>query len=273
MRTNMVSVVIPSRSEPYLHKTILDVLEKATENIEIIAVLDGWWPTPDLIVTDPKVSYIHFSQAQGMRNAINSAVSVAQGKYILKIDAHVMFEKGFDKVLKQDCKENQVIVPRRKRLNPEKWEVIEDGRLPIDYEYLDHTDLHGIKWDEKTRINWLTPIDDIISAQGSCYFMHKDYFNYLELLDEKNYGSFFLEFQEISFKAWLSGGKVKVNKNTWYAHWHKTEGRGYSLDKNEREKAVKFLQLWKNKKAFSKQIHPFSFIKEKFNDMPGWKNM
>jgi lipopolysaccharide assembly outer membrane protein LptD (OstA) len=43
-------------------------------------------------------------------------------------------------------------------------------------------------------------------------------------------------------KNLVSGGEIKVNKNTWYAHWHKTIGRGYSLDR-EQEKAEDRLLL------------------------------
>jgi hypothetical protein len=36
-----------------------------------------------------------------------------------------------------------------------------------------------------------------------------------------------------------------VNKNTSYAHWHKTEGRGYSLGNAEKDKAITYVAKWK----------------------------
>jgi glycosyltransferase involved in cell wall biosynthesis len=137
----LVSVVIPARNEPYLKKTILDLLEKAAGEIEIIVNLDGYWPAPEDIVDNPKVIYIHRSKALGMRAGINSGVAIAKGEYILKSDAHCMFIcAGFDSVLKQDIKDNWVVVPRRYPLDPEKWQIEErsDNKYPIDRMYLSH---------------------------------------------------------------------------------------------------------------------------------------
>ena len=43
----MLSVIIPSRNEVFLQQTIDDVLRNAVGEIEVIAVLDGYWPEPD----------------------------------------------------------------------------------------------------------------------------------------------------------------------------------------------------------------------------------
>ena len=39
-----ISIVIPSRCEPLLTPTIKDLLVKAKGEIEVIAVLEGYWP-------------------------------------------------------------------------------------------------------------------------------------------------------------------------------------------------------------------------------------
>ncbi|MCX6704106.1 MAG: glycosyltransferase, partial [Candidatus Woesebacteria bacterium] len=89
-----VSIIIPSRNETYLLKTIESVLSAAKGEIEVIAVLDGYWV--DAPIESPKVTYVHIGSSKGMRNAINSGVAMARGKYILKCDAHCMFAPGFD---------------------------------------------------------------------------------------------------------------------------------------------------------------------------------
>ena len=268
----MVSIVIPSRNEKYLQKTIQDLLTKAKGEIEIIAILDGWWQEANEIVNHPSVKYIHFSDARGMRNAINSGVAIAKGEYILKLDAHCMVGEGYDEVLKASCEDNCVVVPRRYRLDPDKWCIREDKPTPIDYMYLSK-DLHGVIWDEKNNDPELEKkkIDDLMSSQGSCWLMKKKYYQELELLDEASYGTFYNEFQEIGLKCWLSGGRVIVNKNTWCAHWHKTKdvGRGYTLNKGEQERAVAFTEKWKDK-GWHKQIHPISWLVEKFKPVPTW---
>jgi glycosyltransferase involved in cell wall biosynthesis len=269
----MVSVVIPSRNEPYLKKTIQDLLLKASGQIEIIAVLDGYWPALPEFVNDPKVTYIHFSNVRGMRNAINSGVSIAKGEFILKCDAHVMFEKGFDTVLSGDCQDNYVVVPRRWALDPEKWEIEKSNpKYPIDYMFLDN-EYHGSPWHEKNKDEDLKihVIDDLMSSQGSCWFMRKDYFHELELMDASLFGTFASEFQEVGLKCWLSGGRVVVDKKTWYAHWHKTESRGYNLDKADGQKAADHVVTWMSKKyTWPKQIHDINWLVEKFAPVPTW---
>lgn len=266
-----ISIIIPSRNEPYLNKTVNDLLDKAKEDIDIWVVLDGYWPTE--YSNDPRVNYIHFTEPRGMRNAINSAVAVSRGEILLKTDAHCLFDEGFDVKLKKDIKKNWIVIPRRYPLDPEKWAIEErkDDKYPCDYEYLDPTDLHGVNWKEKRDERKDIMIDEIISAQGSCWVTTREHFNKIGGLDEKKYGTFFLEFQELSFKTWTSGGKVMVNKNTWYSHLHKTKGRGYSLSSGEREMAVNFMKNWMEDKAWEGQKIPFKDILKRFMPMPGWK--
>ena len=243
-------------------------MSNAKEQIEIIAVLDGYWMDSEDIVQDKRVNYIHYSEPRGMRNAINSAVKLSKGEYILKTDAHCMFSQGYDVGLKSRCNDNWIIVPRRYRLDPEKWEILHDGRPPIDYMYLDN-ELHGRIWDKYNN----RELDYLMSSQGSCWFMKRSYFDELELMDEKHYGTFFGEFQEIGLKCWLSGGNVMVNKNVYYAHWHKPKdvGRGYSLNKEDGKKAEEYVKGWISKKMFDKQIYDFKWLIDKFKPVPTWE--
>ena len=267
----LLSVIIPSRNEPYLRKTVLDILAKATRDIEIIVVLDGWWPEPEELVNDKRVVYIHFSEPKGMRGAINAGVSISKGEYIMKLDAHCMVGEGFDEALKANCEYDWVIVPRRLALEPHTWAVEDNPKYPVDYMYLDNQ-LHGQAWTEKNKDEKLkgVKIDDVMSGQGSCWFVKRSYFDWLELLDENHYGQFSSEFQEIGFKCWLSGGRVKVNKNTWYAHFHKTESRGYSLSKGEFEKGNSYAEQWRNKRMWRKQRHDLKWLIDKFSPVPTW---
>lgn len=256
----MLSILITARNEKYLYKTITSLIKKSIGDIEVIVVLDGYWPHASEIVDDKRVKYIHFTESRGLRAAINAAAAIAKGEYILKCDAHVLFDERFDSKLLWEMKDNWIVVPRRYRLEPEKWEVIEDGRPPVDYEYIDSSDLHGVRWEEKAVERKDIMVDDIISAQGSCWMMKKSFFDEIGGLDESKFGKFFLEFQELSFKCLANRGRVVVTKNTWYAHWHKTKGRGYSLD-NDRDLAVKGLRDYFNE---------HKDIVTKFLPMPTW---
>ena len=265
----MLSVLIPATNENYLQQTIDDILHNAEGEIEIIVVLDGYWPSP-MLKNDKRVIVIHHGASKGMRPSINAAAAIAKGEYLLKCDAHCTFDKGFDVILTAEVEDNWVVVPRRFRLDVERWDVIDDGRPPIDYMYLS-SDLHGKIWDRPDLKD--RKIDDLMSAQGSCWVMKKSYFEYLQLLDAETYGSFFNEFQEIGLKCWLSGGAVKINKKTWYAHWHKSEGRGYSMGKSLKAQGEAGVKMWIDGDGWHKQIHPLAWLVEKFSPVPGWENV
>lgn len=284
----MLSVIIPSRSDQYLQKTVDDLLNKAEGQIEVIVVLDGIW---SLLRDDPRVIVLHHGEQHdniGMRGSINAGMRIAKGDYVMKIDEQCMVDQGFDVKLAANCRNNWVVIPRRKRLEPESWTLIEDGRPDIDYMCVDYPyqrpydktcGLHGAEWKRPDHADIM--IDDTPTMQGSCYFMKKSYWEELfpNGLDDVNYGTFTQEAQEISMKVWLSGGEVKVNKDTWYAHWHKGKhGKGYGFSNEQYKKHLAgtergrlyAIQYWLNTKDYT---HDFAwFINEKFPDMPGWDN-
>jgi len=104
----MLSVIIPSLNEKFLDKTILDILNKAEDEVEVIPILDGY-DTPR--IEDPRVRYIYTPERMGMRKGINAGLELAKGDYVMKSDAHCMYEQGFDKKLKEDCGDNWLVVP------------------------------------------------------------------------------------------------------------------------------------------------------------------
>ena len=201
-----------------------------------------------------------------------------------------MFAKGFDKALKDYCKPDWLCIPSRFRLDAEKWECGKSG--PIDYLYLTYpyekddlygTGLHGKKWIgkdlgkkefyRKEVENKDKLIDDIMTIQGSCWFMPRQLFFDIGKMDTKNYYMLGQEAQELGFKVWLSGGRVVRNKRTWYAHMHKskkTGGRGFSLSKRKKMKAQDFsTDFWMNNK-WDKRTRDIEWLINKFWPIPGW---
>ena len=126
-----VSVIIPSRKERFLNQTIFDVQKKFGGDYEIIVTLDEGWAQPVAGVT-----YIYNKEAKGMRTAINQAVAIAKGKYIMKLDAHCMVDEGIDEKLKVAHQENWVQTPRRKRFDPYKWELTDLESPDVDYMFV-----------------------------------------------------------------------------------------------------------------------------------------
>jgi glycosyltransferase involved in cell wall biosynthesis len=274
---NRVSVIVPARNEPHLQKTVDDLLSKAAGDIEVFAVCDGYWPNPPL-KDHPKVVTLHFSESRGMRNAINSAASLARGNWYLKCDAHTAWQEGWDETLKADCEDDWVVIPRRDRLDAENWRLQQTGKPPIDYHYLawpyhkpDELGMHGNIWPERAKERAHILIDDEMSSQGSAWFMRDKHFRRIGGLPEEGYGKFVQEFQQIGLKTWLGGGRVVVNKKTTYLHWHKgaKNGRGYFISKGEMVRGTHWsADYWLNDR-WPERKHNLRWLVEKFNP-PTW---
>jgi len=282
-----LSIVIPSRCDEFLQKTIDCLLEKAEGEVEIIVVLDGYWPDPP-IKKHPQVIVVHHGtlhDSYGMRSSINVGMELAKGDYVMKIDEHCNVDQGYDVKLIADCEDNWVVIPRRHRLDLETWGNVSDGRPPIDYMLVAYPyqrphdkrcGLHGEEWKRPERKDIL--IDDTPTCQGSCYFTTKKWwFEMIGPLRHEDYGQFTHEAQEVTLNTWLGGGRVIVNKKTWYSHLHKGKlGKKYGFSNAQykkhqagNEKGRLFcIDYWINDK-FPKRVHDWEWFINKFN-MPGW---
>jgi hypothetical protein len=116
-------------------------------------------------------------------------------------------------------------------------------------------------------------IDDTMCCMGPCFFMHKKRFWEQGGCDE-GHGSWGQQGIEVACKAWLSGGSLKVNKKTWFAHWFRVGGIGFPWPASARlqEEARKYSRdLWLNNK-WPLQKRKFQWMVDKFNP-PGWSAM
>lgn len=283
----MLSVIIPHRVDEYLNKTIDDLLQKAKGEVEVIVVADGVWSK---IIKDNRIRYIHHGtphNSPGMRESINKGMAIARGEYVMKIDEHCMMDEGYDLKLIADCQDYDVIIPRRLRLDADKWELIEDGRPPVDYMHIEYPflkpfdstqGLHGAEWRQRHYDRLDILIDETPSMQGSCWFMTKKHWDeVIKEMETEKYGPFTMEAQEIGMKTWSSGGRVMVNKKTWYAHFHKgRRGKGYGFSSAQyeifmaaKEKGRQFaIDYWLSTKDFK---YDWEWFVNRFPDMPGWE--
>lgn len=264
----MVGIVIPARNEPYLQKTVDDLLSKAAGDVKVVVILDGYWPDP-ILKGHPKVTLIHRSVPMGMRNGINSGVLVANAEYILKIDAHCMVSEGWDAALLKHDSPGVVQVPVRYRLDPDAW--MRKGKA-CEFQYIRQDDLKGKDWPEyEQRVNGLD-VCDLMTMQGSCWFTSRETWESFGGLDDVNYGWMGREAQEVSLKAWLSGGKVLLNRLAWYSHWDKDRGL-YRDTGDQKRKSQEFANVfWKNDR-WAKAKLPLSSLIEKFAPVPTWEHL
>lgn len=238
----MLSVIIPSYKDTLVHKTIDSLLENARGEIEVIVVLDGYWPTTP-IKDDPRVRIIHLGKTGGMRNAINTGVSIARGEFIMRTDEHCIFAEGFDKILTESCQSNWIMTARRYFLDPVKWEVMD--LPPVEYEKLviqsmgEAKKFTGMPFERKGRDE--IKVDETMAMQGSMWIMPLQWWkDVIVELQSEGYGTHLQDSHEMVFKTWKAGGKLMVNKNTWFAHKHVSFPRTHQYGGEIAEKSVKY---------------------------------
>jgi glycosyltransferase involved in cell wall biosynthesis len=272
----MLSVIIPARNEPYLEKTIRNVLENARGEIEIIILLDGYLPDPKIDIGDARVIFYPFEQSIGQRQCINFGVVKAHGEFLMKLDAHCAVDEGFDAKLAADCEYDWTAIPRMYNLDIATWKPKLHKRT--DYMHIGlrpngelRTEYYG---GQEFKRQHAKPdlIDDTMSCMGPCFFMHRQRFLDLGGCDE-HHGGWGQQGIEVACKAWLSGGRLVVNKKTWFAHWFRGGGGPgfpYQIGGRDVEAARKYSKdLWLNDK-WPQATRKFEWLLEKFNP-PGWE--
>lgn len=287
----MVTIIIPSYQEIYLNRTLEDILEKAKGDIEVLVHVDKGLPEgfPEQNINDERVIFKYANTPVGMRAGINWGLSEAQGDYIMKVDAHCVFDEGFDVKLLEDMQDNWLVVPRRYALHADNWDRV--TTLPIkDYHYLTwpwnspshKRAMYPVAWNERTDERKDIKeyiIDDTMSIQGSFWLAKRDYFmKHVGFLQEEGYSTFSGEQIETGMKYWLGGGEVKVNKKTWYAHLFKnkryyggveTHQRDYKRDLKNHAGYRWYTKHWINNQE-PNMIHTFEWLVDKFWPLPNW---
>lgn len=280
-----LSVIIPAYQEPYVQRTVDSLLAASSlgGDLEILVVLDGRW-RDEAVQGDARVRVLQLDGHLGLRSAINAGLAAARGKFVLKVDAHCDFDQGFDRKMVEGCQEDWVLIPRRYALEEDSWRPTRLSH-PRDYHYLNYpvyVEGYGYSmtahvWDRRGRRR---PVDDTMTFQGSCWMVHRGHFDrLLGRLDDspKRYGSFWLEYLEIGCTYWLSGGEVKVTKDTWYAHLAK-QARHYEGEEFSRAYKMGWPRLrhsaWASRHWLDNREpgmkYPFAWLVEKFWPVPTW---
>lgn len=299
-----LAILIPSRNEEWLYKTIQDLLEHKTDATEIIVGLDGtseYMSVPDH--KDVKVFYVY--EAIGQRAITKQLARLSTAKYIAKVDAHCAFDDKFDVKMLDAFKitgDNVVMAPVMRNLHVFDW-VCEDGHTRYqgpsglcticgketvkDVKWIAKTNPQSVAYcfdsephfqymnDLKKRQSYISQGDltESMSLQGSFFMMTKD--KYFELdVDDESLGMWGSQGISVACRFWLSGGKVLINHNTFYAHCFRTQGQDFGFPYPQSGKQVSHAKaavrdLFFNNK-WEKAIHPLSWLLEKFAPVPGW---
>jgi glycosyltransferase involved in cell wall biosynthesis len=305
-----LSILIPSRNEMFLAKTVEDILENIEANTEIIIVLDGEWAEPPIPQHD-RVNIIYVPESIGQRAATNLACKLSKAKYVMKVDAHCSFDKGFDKKMIEGFREvgdDVTMVPIMRNLwafdwkcyhcgwkkyqgpTPEKCgvcgksdklgrKIIWKGKHnPQSTSYCFNSEPHFQYFEDyKHRPEYeeakKTGFTETMSLQGSCFMATRDKYWELKLCDEAlgNWGN---QGIEVAVKTWLSGGRVLCNHRTWYAHMFRTQGGDFGFPwpagGRDTQKTKENVKKLLWNGNWEKQKRPLSWLLKKFWPVSGW---
>ena len=288
-----LSILIPARCEIFLKQTIDDILKNIEGETEVIAVLDGEWADPP-VPDHERVTLIHYPKSIGQRAATNKAARMSRAKYLMKVDAHCAFDKGFDVKMMEAMQDDWTMVPNMKNLHgfdwvckcgwrkyqgPEPTKCPECGnkvgikrdivwvgkKSPNSTSYRFNKGLQ-FKYFGQYKAKQGKELGETMSLQGSCFMVTRKKYWELGLCDE-SWGSWGQQGTEVSLKTHLSGGKVMCNKKTWYAHMFRTQ-QGFrwpypAPGRSQRNARKISRDIFFNNK-WEKQIYPLSWLIEKF---------
>lgn len=286
-----LSILVPARNEEFLVPTIEDVLRNSSQDTEVLVALDNWEIEKPVLPTNKRLKVIE--TRAGQRGATNILARFAKAPYLMKLDAHCSLSKGFDTAILEDVKEDRVLVPALHNLHAYDWLCENKHRhfqgkyekceqcgstnlrketvwkiipKPSMVSYYFDTDFH-FQYSEKQAEGMLV---ETMSIQGSCFIAPKSMYWELKLCDE-TFGSWGQQGIEVAVKTWLSGGQVMSTRKAFYGHqFRETEGFPYL---NPVEKILETRQFSKDfffKSKFDGQIHPISWLIEKFGYEGDW---
>ena len=293
-----LSILIPARNEEFLARTVEDIVAAIEADTEVIVVLDGEWANPP-IPQHERVVVVYLPESIGQRAATNVAARLSKAKYLMKVDAHCSFDKGFDRKLIEDMQDDVTIVPTMLNLHAFNWvcdcgivryqdtgkkcSCGKDAKMVMVWEPRRGTRNYSYCFDSEPHFQYFRDfshrpegqgeLTETMSLQGSCFMVTREKYWELNLSDEA-FGSWGSQGIEVAVKTWLSGGRVLCSHKTWYAHMFRTKsgvfGFPYSLSNRQVDNAKKMARELFFGGKWGQAKRPLSWLVEKFMPVPGW---
>lgn len=251
----MISILIPSKNEKYLAKTVQDIFQHAEGDVEVFVGLDGWTDEiPEILAT----KIIKHKTSIGQRAMTNELARLSTAKYIMKTDAHCSFSQGFDLELVKAMDDKTIMAPYLLKLDAENWEPL--PQTPSASFAFD-TDL-VFQYNREAENQEL--ITETMCLQGSAWMITRENYWKWNICDE-TLGSWGGQGAELGIRAFLNGGACKVNKNCYYAHLFREKEEDFPYQRNKAHIMATLQELRKRYKK--KSIAP---LIEKYNYPANW---
>jgi cellulose synthase/poly-beta-1,6-N-acetylglucosamine synthase-like glycosyltransferase len=219
-----VSVIIPAHNEePYLQRTIDNVLATATGQIEVIAVLDGY---NQEVRKDPRVSVIRYTDRLGERVAMNTAANVSEMTHLLRIDAHCDFSPvGWDQMMESVTPDGVLTQAVLTAIDIDTWKRIPGHR----YERCRLLPTMEAKWHNPNRSDDQPEVIANMSSTGCGMMVMKQWYDQIGGADE-HLPAMGAIGEEFSIKTWFYGGRCQTATQVMIGHIFGTNKTGYPTD-------------------------------------------
>ncbi len=159
--------------------------------------------------------------------------------------------------IKED-KTHWIVTARRYYLDPIKWERMDIA--PVDCEKLviqkddqgNDVKFAGQPWRSREKEFKDAMVLESTAMQGSMWVMSRKHWDEVIIeLQTEGYGPTYQDSHEMIFKTWKMGGKLVVNRGTWFAHKHRdfprTHQEGSPENPSNREASWRYaLSVWKD---------------------------
>lgn len=227
-----LSILIPSKNEPYLQRTIEDIISNSAlypHDLEILAEED---------------------YGLGQRGLTNKLCRMALGEYVMKVDAHCSFGPDFDEIMLSEIDDHTILSPQMGVLDPISW-TINGKKMTTRYCF----DTNLVMQYDKENEN-----PETMCLQGSAWMVLKE--NYWKWnLGDETLGSWGSQGPELGIKAFLNGGRCKSTRSTYYGHVfrHSDSDFPYQRDKEAGKHANLELKRRYLNQSIAPLIRKFSY--------------
>lgn len=193
-----LSVLIPSKNERLLDKTLLDLQHHKSPRTEVLYAEDD---------------------CRGQRMTTTMLAEKAVGKYIMKTDAHCSFAPLFDEFLLEEIDDRTILAPTLMPLEPESWAINGKKRMNqfvFDTNFVMQHAEGGA--------------GDTMCLQGSCWMVSRE--NYFAWnLGDPSMPSWGGQAVELGIKAFLNGGRCRTTSSTFYGHVFRHSDEEFPYDR------------------------------------------
>jgi polypeptide N-acetylgalactosaminyltransferase len=237
-----VSIIMTALDEPYINRTIDDIVDKSGSMLKEIIVIDDC--SKEKVESD-SATVIRNSSRKGLIWGRNYATDLAKSEVVISIDPHSSVTRGW---LEAMCdilqkKPKSVVTPKTWMLNPELWTI---NRKVVG---------RKTRWDWSLNFDWFnSPGDKTPSIAGHCFAFKKDWWEKTGRFDDsmKSWGGENIEF---ALKTWLCGGQVLIG-SCFVSHWFKEKFQYDFPDWHVRYNKCRVAEVWLDgyKDSFYKSI-------------------